>query len=371
MSPPERLRLPYLDGLRALASLYVVGFHSVGFTGHRLEGPWRLLRRLFAFGHEAVGIFIVLSGYCLMLPLARSGGLRLPSLRAFAWRRAVRILPPYYVSLALSLALLASTPGLRVATGTIWDNTLPGLEPHAIVTHLLLVHNLIPDVAFQINGPHWSVATEWQIYFLFPLLLLPCWRALGPWGMLAVAVAVGYSPLLYAKAAASSAITWYLSLFGVGLLSAWVSVGPALERVQSLPWGWLGGALSAACGFCGLLQAQVWFRFQPVTDLLVGVSTGCVLVALTRQAATQSRREVPLRLLEHRALVSVGKFSYSLYLTHLPVLAVCWLGLGSLTRHAGIATIALLSLGAVGSAVFAYAFHRAFERPFFQIRDAL
>src|SRR5687767_11155710 len=75
--PPARdggseLRLAYLDGLRAVAAGYVVMFHALpGFSDRDLTGPYRVLRRAFAFGHEAVAIFIVLSGYCLMLPVVR------------------------------------------------------------------------------------------------------------------------------------------------------------------------------------------------------------------------------------------------------------------------------------------------------------
>ncbi len=58
------VHLPYLDGIRALAAMYVVAFHAViGFTRSKITGPWRLLRGLFVYGHEAVAIFIVLSGY--------------------------------------------------------------------------------------------------------------------------------------------------------------------------------------------------------------------------------------------------------------------------------------------------------------------
>src|SRR6185369_16490784 len=95
-------RLAHLDGLRAVAAGYVVMFHAVlGFTGSELTGPWRALRRVFAFGHEAVAIFIVLSGYCLMLPAARSHPARLTSTTGdFLRRRALRILPPYFAALA-------------------------------------------------------------------------------------------------------------------------------------------------------------------------------------------------------------------------------------------------------------------------------
>src|SRR6478609_8926959 len=199
------LRLPYLDGLRALASGYVVLFHALpGFSVPYLVGPWRLLKRTFAYGHEAVAIFIVLSGYCLMLPVVRRDPTRLGvALGRFIGRRGKRILPPYFGALAVSLALLAAVPQLRTSTaGTIWDDSLPGLDAAAIVTHLLVVHNWSRAYGYQINGPLWSVASEWQIYFFFPLLLLPLWRRFGPLAALLGAALLGYAPLWLAPVGA-------------------------------------------------------------------------------------------------------------------------------------------------------------------------
>src|ERR1041384_5313971 len=207
------IRLAYLDGLRALASGYVVLFHALpGFSMPHLVGPWRLLKRAFAYGHEAVAIFIVLSGYCLMLPVVRKDPARLGvDFTRFVGRRAKRILPPYFAALAFSLTLLWLAPVLRTkGTGTIWEDSLPGLDVGAIATHLLVVHNWFPRYGYQINGPLWSVASEWQIYFFFPLLLLPSWRRFGMVGALLGAAAVGYAPLVFAAGPAHVAIPWYL-----------------------------------------------------------------------------------------------------------------------------------------------------------------
>jgi len=79
MVKKEGLRLEYLDGLRAVASLYVLLFHAgVCFVGTGKPSRLSLLARVFrqplVYGHDAVGVFIVLSGYCLMLPVARADG---------------------------------------------------------------------------------------------------------------------------------------------------------------------------------------------------------------------------------------------------------------------------------------------------------
>lgn len=362
------VRLPYLDGLRALAAGYVVLFHAIpGFSAENLTGPWRALKRAFAYGHEAVAIFIVLSGYCLMLPMvSRSARPLRVAFGPFMWRRAKRILPPYFATVALSVALLATVPVLRTtSTGTIWDDSLPGLDLGAIATHLLVVHNWVPEYSYQLNGPLWSVATEWQIYFLFPLVLLPAWRRLD-FGALLVAGALGYAPLLFAPAAAATAIPWYLLLFGFGMAAASIGFGarPLEQRLRvQVPWQLLSGALWLACVLFSNLAASLWFSCKPLVDPLVGLATATLLVQLTRSSIA-GRRSLPLRLLESRPLVGLGHFSYSLYLTHLPVLALGYFALRGLGVTGAAFTLALAVLGSLVALVVAYGFHVIAERPF-------
>ena len=364
-----RLRLAYLDGLRAIASAYVVCFHAVpGFWGDRLSGSWRVLRRAFAYGHEAVAVFIVLSGYCLMLPVLRRDPERLGlQLGRFLRRRAFRILPPYFAALGLSLALLALLPVLRQPhSGTIWDDTLPGLDARAIISHLLLVHNWLPGYAFQINGPLWSVATEWQIYFFFPLLLLPAWRRGGLVAAALVAAAVGYAPLLFARKAAYDAVPWYLLLFYFGMLAAALgfSSGPRMSRLRErVPWGLVSAGLALVCAAWSNLAASVWFSLKPVTDPLIGLVTATLLVHLT-QCILRQRRSALLPLLESRALVGLGHFSYSLYLTHLPVLALLYFWLQARGLPCFAQCWLLLGGGMVASLAAAFVFYVLVERRF-------
>src|SRR5678815_519667 len=149
-----------------------------------------------------------------MLPVAREADGRLRGgFLGYIGRRAFRILPPYFAALGLSLLLIGYVPVLgQGGTRTIWDDSLPGLEIGAIVSHLLLVHNWFVAWSYQINGPLWSVASEWQIYFFFPLLLLPLRRRFGNGAMLGAAALLGYAPLLVAPQASHRAVPWYLLL---------------------------------------------------------------------------------------------------------------------------------------------------------------
>jgi len=365
-----RVRLAYLDGLRALAATYVVAFHAViGFYSQELSGPWRVLRRPFAFGHEAVAVFIVLSGYCLMLPRFQG---RTPQLEVkfgqFIRRRATRILPPYYAALAGSLLLMATVPVLRARSGTIWDDSMHGLDVGAIASHLLLIHNWTPEWAFQINGPLWSVATEWQIYFCFPLLLLPIWKRFGMLACIGSAVTVGYAPLSFAREAANLAIPWYLVLFTFGMGAA--SLGFSSERrAQALakaPWSWISAIAWSVCLLFGTAAGRIWFSHKPFTDVLFGFAMAALLVSLTSRSVSGKPSRL-LKLLESAPVVSVGHFSYSLYLTHLPVLALCFPAVRSLGWPAPLSAAALLVFGGTTSFVVGWIFHVLVERRFMRM----
>src|SRR5579883_2532974 len=175
-----RARLDFLDGMRGLAALYVVLHHAAFEVPALFLKPFLAhVSSFFDHGHYAVAVFIVLSGYCLMLPVARDAEGRLRGgLWQYIKRRARRILPPYYAAMGLSLAMIALIPALGSPSHSRWDVAIPAFTPGAILSHLFLVHDVTPTWLFRIDPPMWSVAFEWHIYFLFPLLLI-VWRRLG------------------------------------------------------------------------------------------------------------------------------------------------------------------------------------------------
>lgn len=372
MREKEGLRLEYLDGLRAIAALYVVLFHAgVCFAGlpRDLSVFARVLRQPLVYGHDAVGVFIVLSGYCLMLPVARAEGRLVRGLPSYFARRAWRILPPYYAALFGTLLLLALFPILETPTNTIWDDTSPAFTGASIGSHLVLAHNLFPDLAHRINGPLWSVATEWQIYFLFPLVLLPIWRAWGPAATIGAGFVLGSAFTWLAPAAAHSAASWYIGLFATGMCAAGIGFAgrPTEVALRSrAPWGALSLALLGLIAIGATVLVRIWFQFMPYSDALVGAATASSLIYLTRHALAPASAARPflLRCLEAPALVRLGRFSYSLYLTHLPVVALCYFGLQRLALSKSAALFALVGLSLPLSVLFSYGFYWLFERRF-------
>ncbi len=365
--PDAPVRLDHLDGLRAVTALYVVLFHVWQFyqmrsLGALPPGVWRAAYVL-AYGRSAVSIFIVLSGYCLMLPVARSGALR-GGTREFFRRRARRILPPYYA------ALLGIT-GLQTLAAVLRHHAGLPVGRGAFLSHLFLIHNWRPDWEYQIDVPMWSVAVECQIYLFFPFLLLPLWRRFGIGAAVAAAFAVGLAPhfLLHRFDESSP---WYLGLFALGMAGATVAHSPQERflRLRRAPWGLLSGLFGLA--FVG---AVFWaqgggLHFDPYsvngegqwpTDVIVGLATACLLIHGARRDAHPSPA---IRLLSARPLVALGTFSYSLYLIHYPVLqhlrdAAVRLRLGPVPTF-----VLLVTLGVGAAVAAAYAFFLAFERPF-------
>jgi peptidoglycan/LPS O-acetylase OafA/YrhL len=380
----RRLHLTYLDGLRGCAALFVVLHHayvnSVGASPDLVPYPWRLLTNLFVRGQYGVDVFIVLSGYCLMLPLSQSGHGPAGGAWSFFLRRARRILPPYYAALILCLIAYALIPILRQPTGTRHDDALPAFEPVSLLTHGALVHNLSGAFAHKIDPPMWSVATEWQIYFVFALLLVPLWRRFGAGPALLAAILLGQAPQLLSQLAlglapwaASSSATparfgsacfWFIGLFGLGMLAAELNYSRSrwATACRRLPWGLLALLFTTAAVAAVALYPDL--ASYPISaDYGAGVATAVLLVWCTLRARSGTPAPL-LTFFQSRPAVQLGKFSYSLYLTHWPVLALVHIvallcGAGPLT------CLLLLTLAGTPLALaLSYAFYLAFERPF-------
>ena len=332
-------RYEFLDGLRGLAALFVV-FHHVAPPDDGLLAwvPLRLLFRVLAFGHYAVAVFIVLSGFCLMLPLAHSPENRLKGgVIGYLGRRARRILPPYYAAMALFLLMIWAFPSMNVRNGSGWDIAIPVFEnPSAVVAHLLVLHNLSPEWIYRIDPPMWSIATEWQIYFLFPVLL-GLRRKVGLPATVLVALVAGYTVafaiLTIPGYESVEACPWYLGLFALGMAAAALARSP-LPSVRALceriPWGFalVATALCAAAAHryaipAGrALVARVLHAPEPpirmFMDLFAGLATVFVILACVGGASKLPRkwdwRLAARGVLECRPALFLGAISYSLYL---------------------------------------------------------
>ena len=329
-----RMHLEYLDGVRALAALYVVGYHSLfniiwtpeaGLNSNLGGLPPHLYGALLwlHYGGLAVSVFIVLSGYCLMIPVARTPGLLIPGgVLAYLGRRARRILPPYYAAMMLSLLLIVGIHGLHKIQGVRWDASLP-VTRGVLISHLFLLHDLRQSWYQKLNGPAWSVAVEWQIYFLLPVLVL-LWRRFGLAGLLLSSLVMGIGLSHILRHAYDYTAPWYIALFGMGAAAAAVNFSSRSTENSvraDVPWGWA----SIVFGLLAFTYAQnvnriplpIRLAHPYILDLCVGATVACLLVFCTKYAGTgEGKPPIPLRVFRSPALVFIGTYSYSIYLIH-------------------------------------------------------
>lgn len=349
-------RLDHLDGLRGLSALYVVWFHVweaiYGGPGVTPDAPVPWL----GYGRAAVAVFIVISGYSLSLSLARPGVEGLPGgFTRFMARRARRILPPYYACLLLSWLFVALLPE------GLWAQTPPWLEKafsfEVVVSHLLLLHHFSKDWIWQINPPLWSIATEWSIYFLFPALLIPAWRA----GGLVAVVSIGFlAPavlgLLPLHLSLWWAAPWYLGLFALGMAAALVVGRPELARVgRGVPW--LLVSTAGALAFRALLETQPWPHWSQ--EAAIGLAAASLLIALRPVASGPAIASIR-SFLSSRMASYLGRVSYSLYLTHFLLVHVL---MALLPHEPAVRLVLGLLAGTVLCLAMAHLFYLAFERP--------
>ncbi len=302
--------------LRGLAALCVVGYHAA-LIARADELAWGPVTGFLLSSFLFVDLFFVLSGFIMVEAYGtslrsawseRGAGPR--TVLAYWRKRALKILPNYYIWLAVAIGFWS----LRAA---YFDNPKlydPCFEP-AILAHLALVQQFT-ETCISFNTPLWSIVVELLAYLAFPLLvfMLPLWPVLGLGG-------VALYSYVYLGWGRIDVLADYQSVlrcfagFSIGM--ALVPLSQALSR-GLLVWG-QGVALIA------VIWAVSWDA-QPLALAFIAL-----LVALTAQNAG------PLvALLRLRPFYLLGRASFSIYLAHVPLLGVLNLSLSKLQSMIGL-----------------------------------
>ncbi|HEX5322824.1 MAG TPA: acyltransferase [Capsulimonadaceae bacterium] len=349
------MRLDAIDGLRAIAALWVLGYHMwVRFlpgliATHSDHGWWLWPLGWCRYGRFAVDFFIVISGFCLMLPVVSSGELR-GGVASFWKKRARRILPTYYAAILATLPLC-----WLFVDWSRWFVTLKGLLLHAILLQDVFGNN-------EISSVYWSIAVECHIYLLFPLLVLLC-RRVGPAWTFLLGSALGTALFWLLKGTPYVGSTpQYLILFSMGMLAANLCRRPG-EGIKNALAVFFCAALLVLCGsgWVDRMQGVLGSTAPLALDSFVGLCAALVVLAAAQPAGLTAR------LLGGRPLVLIGGFSYSLYLIHAPIHFICFKTIWVLMQHRIPAEIAyplfvLMTVPIVLAG--ALAFHLLFEAPF-------
>ena len=369
-----------LDGLRGIAIAFVMWFHvweitwqGAAFTVFGREIDFTFLARM---GFVGVEIFFFVSGFCLFWPYARALAERrpMPTIKHFAYRRFIKIVPSYLLALVVLVAL-----------GSERDRSLDdGIKD--VLAHVFFVHTWFQSYFGSIDGVLWSLGVEVQFYVIFPLVVLAFvrWPRATALGLVALAFVWRYAveqccatgPYNHFHQLANQ-LPAYLDLFAIGMFAAWIVavVLPSVtftQRVRVIGTlvalagcAWVVGLIGNVDSVRGMHDYaehwQVWNRFPFGVALLV-VTVGSVAA-------------FPLwhRLFANRVLVFLSVISYNAYIWHqLVARGLLWLKIPPIATtdphndpHWQLLALPIYLLAGVAVAsVLTY----AFERPLLRFR---
>lgn len=314
----------HLDWIRAVAAWAVMWGHVramffVDFQ-HLQKPAWFLGFGYFltGFGHQAVMVFFVLSGFLISSTVAKSHLAGTWSWRDYAINRATRL----YVVLipGLLFGLLWDFAGSSLSIGRdIYLHPLRGFGT-AIPLQNLTVGNFLGNLfylqtilcaTFGSNGPLWSLANEFWYYALFPLGLSAgmVWRKRSPGS-------VALSAVLTVVAAAVCVFIGLGILLGflIWLMGCALVFAESKFELRSKVWV-IFGLASSFLALCGFLAAVRIGKLAGVkSDLVVGMAFSLFLffVLQVPWGAANAAYGKLARL--------YAGFSYSLYVLHFPLL---------------------------------------------------
>ncbi|MCA9034573.1 MAG: acyltransferase [Planctomycetaceae bacterium] len=322
-----------MDALRGLAVVGILAVH----VPHDAPGGWRQNPWFFPsfgmdFGHIGVPLFVMISGFCIHLATAkhrRNSGDWHVRWCEFWTRRIYRLYPPYIAAIVFSLCMAATS---HDRYSMVEDFSLKDL-----FAHLLLIHNLTDNYSLGLgNGVFWSLGMEEQLYGLYflllvalrtfnyptavvlPLLASLLWRLYSP-GFTDNSDAFAFWPFSY----------WAFWILGAIAADHFIENIKLPEWCTSIQWS----IFCLTCGIClsshtvdQITRARItsdvrieWLKLNSsglsaLSELGFCFGFFFLLNFLIKREQTEQTQ------LCFFGLPTMGRLSYSIYLTHFPVM---------------------------------------------------
>jgi peptidoglycan/LPS O-acetylase OafA/YrhL len=337
----KALRMPGLDGLRAISIVMVLLGHLRGTQG---IGRGALAVWLGDLAHLGVQVFFVISGFLITsLLLSEQKAAGHISLQRFYLRRSVRILPAFFAYLL----------AIYVAHVIGWIH----LSPADMWTAATYTVNYHVDRSWYI-GHMWSLSVEEQFYLLWPLSMV---MVATKGGRIRIAAAVFlFAPLVRVAmhALIKSGPARDLEIFPavadaiaagclMGILREDLAQREWYRKLTASRWIWSGALL--------ILAIHEFENYTVVNA--VGVPIELAIIAILIETSTRRSEGFAARLLNWRPVVFVGALSYSLYLWQQPFL-----------NHQCMQVFCAFPLNLLLAVACALISHRLFEQPFVGLR---
>lgn len=321
-------RIENIDALRGIACILVVLHHFSSSTIPEVELNY--LHDFFKYGSNGVYTFFVISGFILPYSMKRAN-YKIKNFFNFLKRRSIRILPAYYITF-IPLIVLQCVAFLFNA------DFIQGLATPNIKTLLInlgLIDFLIEDYWFNPVG--WTLQVEMQFYILIglflPLLINYRWIRL---------IALGLLYLLSFKV--SIPITNNILFFAVGfLLFLFKDKKAHLLELLGL------FVISSIC--------IIYFRKDGISEFVAMLLPFIVIFFNLN--------------IGNKAILKLGKISYSLYLVHVVFMIFADLSLKKLGlldfQNSDIGKIFILVAYTIASIIIANYFYNKIEVKFIKL----
>ena len=377
-----------LDALRGIAILGVVMSHIVGIAGMSIGAPLTIPRlgvdatNLLFFGTYGVTLFFLLSGYLLTWTEEKRARLGIYSIRSYALRRALRLVPAYYVAILIVVVLWPLNPPYPMEVSAT-----------DVLMHLPFLQGLAPWTVSNLDPIWWSLTPEVLFYCLLPFLVLKLRRVSQRLAVFGVFALITLGPRVYTYMAQTmpdpnstpslnfqyvlGTATSYMYIFLVGVLLRML-----VEYLNNRPASKIRLRLATALFLISAVSMVVlpFFLEHPTIAALhgdpswivVGIPFDLIVIAFFASAVLGS----PLlrRVLRWRFLAFTGVISYSMFLLHdtvlrmvaepyfLPAIRQWVAGKGLLVVWAGFCgyTVAILAI----AFIISYPSYRYVESPF-------
>jgi peptidoglycan/LPS O-acetylase OafA/YrhL len=377
-----------LEGWRIIAALGIVALHVWQHAWQRnpataFHPPAYALFPYLQSLDLFVDFFFVVSGLVLAYPYLKAliedpDGAGVDRFRGFMVQRYLRVAPVYYAILVFVWSI--RNFGARTAD---WMD---------LIEHLTFTQWLDPHRIFFSIGPAWSVAVEFWMYPLIPLLFFGA-RGLARrrstrWGRAVVGavipvliLVVGTTFMTVGKLVWKVPLTnhayWYslpakLDDFALGILLALV-VAAAGGRRFGLRWAWtfrIAGAASLALIVAHRYQGSParYFTIFDNFEVMAHPLATAAFAVLVLPSLLGRRRDAVNHVIGARPFVVAGGFTYALYLVHEPLLRPLT-AMGILGGGAGDMLRNWLTILPISFAL-AIGFYMLIEWPFLRIRTS-
>jgi peptidoglycan/LPS O-acetylase OafA/YrhL len=299
MKPSESSpRFTYVDALRGLAALWVVGHHFyAGVSNDYHSQPFvEPIPTVMRYGGSGVDVFFVLSGFVIAFTV-RQAAVTCGYFGNFMLRRSIRLEPPYWVTILLTVGVV------QLANLVRDDRHVPLPDWRQALAHLFYLQDVLQ--LGQILVVFWTLCYEVQFYLTF-IALYGVAQHVGNRWRLSEGGRMWVRLLAFAPLTVWSFGVWASLLtapFGLAV-QAW-----ALFFLGVLAWWALQGKVKAAHFWAYAVALFAIVAWRDSIHGAVGLAAGVSLYLVGRLDRLD-------RWLSHGGLQYFGRISYSLYLIH-------------------------------------------------------